>query len=214
MALAQKLQRLDGRHKLAILMALGAWVVSIYFSQVGFGVSNHRAAWLGWFLGALVTTVELMFNSKTHKLSITLIWVGIICYAYGVWTNVTGFWDFQNPNISFVVFSQSSIMSWFVGVVLEVLPEPMFMWGIGAELDGDLIGNIVGLWNGNLEPARPGGKFDERPQPNYKPTYPPYRPVQNQGKSKPNRNMERVFHSAGQHKEDDTQPNRFNGFGE
>jgi hypothetical protein len=163
MALAQKLQRLDGRHKLAIVMAMGAWVVSIYFSQVGFGVDNHKAAWLGWFLGLLVTTVELVFNSKTHKLSMTLIGVGILCYLYGVWTNVEGFWTFQNPDSQFVIFSQSSIMSWFVGLVMEILPEPMFMWGIGAELDGDLVGNIVGLWSGDLPYAHPSNESPSVP---------------------------------------------------
>jgi len=155
MALAQKLQRLDGRHKLAAIMAIGAWAVSIYFSQIGFGISNHKAIWLGWFLGMLGTTVELVFNSKTHKLSLTILIAGGLFYLYGVGTNVVGFWSFQNPETPFVALSWASLMSWFVGMMLEVLPEPLFMWGIGAELDGDLVGNIVGLWNGNLDYSNP-----------------------------------------------------------
>lgn len=175
MSLVQKLQRLDGRHKLAIVMAIGTWMLSIYFSYLGFKLDNSKMSWIGYFLGALVTTVELIFNSKTHKISLTLILVGVLCYAYGIWTNVTGFWNFQHPDQPWA-WTTSIIMPLFVGLILEVLPEAMFMWGIGAELDGDLVGNLVGLWSGELDYATPGqSKPQQSPQktPEYKVTYPP-----------------------------------------
>lgn len=150
------LKRLDGRHKLAIVGALVCWGLSMYFSKEGFSVGNTVMLWVGWILAAIVTVVELVFNSPTHKLSLTLIVVGILCYLYGIWTNVTGFWELQHPSVPFVAFSSSSILSWFVGFIMEVLPEPLFMWGIASAFDGDFLGNLAGLWSGNLPYAQAG----------------------------------------------------------
>ena len=169
MPFAQRLQRLDGRHKLAILMGILAWGVSIYFSQQGFALDNERAQWLGWFLGFLMTTMELVFNSRTIRLSLTLIIIGIACYGYGVWTNVEGFWSFQHTGMAFIPLSQHSIMAWFVGIILEILPEPLFMWGIGAELEGDLLGNLAGLWGGHLDYATPYGANQQNNKQEQKP---------------------------------------------
>lgn len=150
------LSRLDGRHKLAVLGAIACWGLSMYFSKEGFSVDNTVMLWVGWVLAAIVTVVELVFNSPTQKLSLTLIIVGILCYVYGIWTNVTGFWNLQHPQGEFVVFSTKSMLSWFVGFIMEVLPEPLFMWGIAAAFDGDFLGNLAGLWSGKLPYAQPG----------------------------------------------------------
>lgn len=162
----RKLQNLDGRHKLAILGALVAWGVSVWFSKQGFSIDAPNSSWLGWILAGIVTIVELVFNSRTQKLSLTLIVVGVMCYGYGVYTNITGFWIYQNPGIQFT-FGEHSILSMFVGAILEVLPEPLFMWGIGSELEGDLLGNLAGLWSGDLNYAKPGTR------PENSVTYPP-----------------------------------------
>lgn len=173
----------DGRHKLAVLTALVAWVVSIRFNYLGFKLENDNGLWLGWFFGIVITVVELVFNSKTQRLSLTLIVVGIICYCYGSITNVLGFWSFQKGMIPFPWFDTSALMSWFVGLILEILPEPLFMWGIGAELEGDLLGNIVGLWKGTLRHAVPNNSQHkpQNQQNHNKPTYPPvqFRPNNN-----------------------------------
>lgn len=157
------IRNLDGRHKLAVIGALVAWMVSVYFSKVGFSLDAPNSQWLGWVLAGIITVVELVFNSKTQKLSLTLIGVGILCYLYGIWTNVTGFWAYQNPGIAFH-FSQESILSVFVGIILEVLPEPLFMWGIGSEFEGDLLGNLAGLWSGNLDYAQPRNSSQSMPR--------------------------------------------------
>lgn len=146
---------LDGRHKLAILAAAMAWYFSIMFSQTGFALSAPKTQWMGWALAGIVTTVELVFNSSTRKLSWTLIITGGLCYIYGIWTNVTGFWEYQYPSIAFDIENQATWLSVFVGAILEILPEPLFMWGIGSAYEGDLIGNIVGLWSGQLQAAKP-----------------------------------------------------------
>ena len=146
--------------------------------------------------------VELVFNSPTQKLSLTLIVVGILCYVYGIWTNVTGFWELQHPEVPFVVFSTQSLLSWFVGFIMEVLPEPLFMWGIASAFDGDFLGNLAGLWSGNLPYAQPG---QTQPAPQQTIQQPTYRPQQQmpmgfhpnkphqQGKVKPNKIVSNIF---------------------
>jgi hypothetical protein len=166
MTLAQKLNRLDGRHKLAIVMGAAAWAVSIYFSQAGFRLTEPNAAWIGWFLGFFITTLELVFNGKEEK-SMTLYAAGLLCYLYGIWTNVIGFYAFQHPDTAFVPLSQTALMSWFVGLILEILPEPLFVWGMG-ELGEGIADRVLNSFGGS------GGKSS--------PNSNPYRPQQNQQK--------------------------------
>lgn len=201
------LARLDGRHKLAVLGALVCWGLSMYFSKEGFSVGNTVMLWVGWVLAGIVTVVELVFNSPTQKLSLTLIVVGVLCYLYGIWTNVTGFYNLQHPDIAFEVFSTQSMLSWFVGFIMEVLPEPLFMWGIASAFDGDFLGNLAGLWSGNLPYAQPGQQVQQHTQ-QYKPTYPPvnnnigqhsnqmpigFHQSKQQGKVKPNKIVSNIF---------------------
>lgn len=196
------LKKLDGRHKLAVVGALVCWGLSMYFSKEGFSVGNTVMLWVGWVLAGIVTVVELVFNSPTQKLSLTLIVVGILCYVYGIWTNVTGFWELQHPQVEFVIFSTQSLLSWFVGFIMEVLPEPLFMWGIASAFDGDFLGNLAGLWSGNLPYAQPG---QTQPSPQQTIQQPVYRPQQQmpmgfhpnkphqQGKVKPNKIVSNIF---------------------
>jgi len=190
------MKNLDGRHKLAILGAIVCWLLSMWFSYLGFRIDSNKIAFVGWILAGIVTIVELVWNSQTGKLSLTLIATGLLCYAYGIWTNITGFWELQHPGVEFVILSTRSLMPAFVGTIMEVLPEPLFMWGIMSTMDGDFLGNLAGLWNGNLSYAKPtdkpapmpvpkpytpnypsslprNGVSQNKPKPTYKPSYPP-----------------------------------------
>lgn len=144
---------MDGKHKIAAVAAIVAWGLSIMFSQEGFALSSPKGAWMGWALAGIITAVELVFNTSTSKMSQTLVLTGLLCYLYGIWTNITGFWDYQHPDVSFVIFSTQSILSLLVGTVLEILPEPLFMWAVGTAFEGDFIGNLSGLWSGQLSTA-------------------------------------------------------------
>ena len=191
-----KLSKLDGRHKLAVVGAIVCWGLSMYFSKEGFSVGNTVMLWVGWVLAGIVTVVELVFNSPTQKLSLTLFIVGVLCYLYGIWTNVTGFWELQHPEVPFVMFSTQSLLSWFVGFIMEVLPEPLFMWGVSAAFDGDFLGNLAGLWSGNLGYAQPGNATPQQNNqqqkskyiPQHKPNnpMPNFRPANNQPKPRQN----------------------------
>ena len=150
-----KFGNLDGRHKLAIVGALICWVLSVYFSYLGFRVENENMWFVGVIMALVVTIVELAFNTPMHKLPLTLAVIGIICYIYGIVTNITGFWSLQHPGVPFVWFQMESLMPIAIGLVMEVLPEPLFMWGMDVKVGGDLLGNIAGLWGGTLKPQAP-----------------------------------------------------------
>ena len=214
------MKNLDGRHKLAILGAIVCWLLSMWFSYLGFRIDSNKIAFVGWILAGIVTIVELVWNSQTGKLSLTLIATGLLCYAYGIWTNITGFWELQHPGVEFVILSTRSLMPAFVGTIMEVLPEPLFMWGIMSTMDGDFLGNLAGLWNGNLSYAKPtdkpapmpvpskpytsnypsslprNGVPQNKPKPTFVPSYPPAvsaRGLRNQGMDKREKDLEDLW---------------------
>jgi hypothetical protein len=150
-----KFGNLDGRHKLALLGAIICWGLSVYFSYLGFKVDNSQMQWVGVVLAGVVTIVELAFNTPVHKLPTTLIAAGIVCYVYGIFTNITGFWSLQHPGIAFEWFQIESLMPVVIGLIMEILPEPLFMWGLDVKTGGDWLGNLMGLWNGTLKPQSP-----------------------------------------------------------
>lgn len=135
------------KHQLAKISAILAWIVSVYFSYEGFKFQNESVLWVGYLLAFLVTCGEFIFNTEIKSLSLTLVLIGLVCYGYGVYSNVVGFWSIQFPDQLFVWNSSQSIMSWFVGAILEIYPEAAFAWGMRART-GDLVGNVVKLAGG------------------------------------------------------------------
>jgi hypothetical protein len=142
--------QLDTKRKALVILAVTAWFLSIRFSKNGFSLDAPNMAWMGWLLGLIVTGVELAFNDRNQKQTLTIIIIGLICYSYGVWTNVTGFWDAQNPGQAFQPFDPASLMAWFVGLILEILPEPLFMTALGRGREADPLGNIAEIGSGKL----------------------------------------------------------------
>ena len=139
---------MDGfKHQLAKFSAVLAWVISIWFSYLGFKFQNQEVQWIGWVLGFLITCGEFIFNTELKRLSLTLVAIGVICYAYGIYSNVVGFWSIQFPTEAFPWFDKRAAMSWFVGAILEIYPEAAFAWGMRA-MTGDLVGNLASLASG------------------------------------------------------------------
>lgn len=157
---------------LAFFASIGLIGVSIWFSQQGFGIeSNGEYEWVGLFLGVIVTIVQLVFNTSIRNLNPTLIGSGILAYGYGIYTNVTGLKD---------IFSGWG-MAIIVGLIIEVLAEPLFAWSVDAHSGGDVIGNIGQMlgFERSTKSHQPKHQEERRPQTTYKPTYPP---VHNQPK--------------------------------
>lgn len=137
---------LKAKRILAFTFSLGLIAVSVWFSQQGFGIESSKdVMWLGWFLGGTVTVIQLVFNTSIKNLNPTLIAAGIVAYLYGVYTNVTGLHEYLN----------GWGFSIIVGLIIEVLPEPLFAWAIGVTDGGDVVGNIGELFGGTPTQPKP-----------------------------------------------------------
>jgi hypothetical protein len=153
---------------LALITAIGLFVISMWFSQLGFGIeSNEKYQWIGWFLSIVVTVIQLVFNTSIQKLNPTLVGAGILSYSYSIYTNVTGLKEIFN-GWGFAII---------VGLIVDGVAEPLFAWAIGVYDGGDVVGNL-----GNLLGFRRGRSQQQETQkqpqhsqykPQYKPTFPP-----------------------------------------
>lgn len=161
---------------LAFFASIGLIGVSILFSQKGFGIeSNDTYKWVGLFLASIVTIVQLVFNTSIRNLNPTLIGSGILAYGYGIYTNVTGLKE---------IFDGWG-MAIIVGLIIEVLAEPLFAWSVDAHSGGDVIGNIGQMLGFERSKSYQPKHQDERPQ-TYKPTYPPVQSKPQHPKNRPN----------------------------
>ena len=150
---------------LALIVSLGMAALSVNYSKNGFGIeSNEQVLWIGWFLGITVNVIEMVFNTNVRNLNPTLIVAGVIAYAYGLWTNITGFHGIMN----------SWGFSVIVGVLVEVLPEPLFAWAIGVTSGGDVIGNLGELMGFGGYPVQSKSVFHNQPVGFHRPE--PYKP--------------------------------------
>lgn len=148
---------------ISFLAAVGLWGVSIYFSYVGFKFESTVILWFGIVLALVVTVVELVFNTKITQLNPTLLVGGILCYVYGVYTNVTGFYVLQHPDLSDFFTGSNWVIPAFGGIVCEVLPEALFAWAVGAGAGGDLLGNIMDIFGGTS--SKPKNNQNQYPKP-------------------------------------------------
>lgn len=150
MGILHDFMRIKGKMKILAIIAIGAWFMSIYFSKMGFAIEAPNTVWLGWGLGILITGLELALNDRTQKINMSLLVFGIIAYGYGIYTNVTGFWDAQNPGVPFPWFDTTAILAWFVGIILEFVPEPLFMFALGRARESDPLGALSDAASGKL----------------------------------------------------------------
>lgn len=140
---------------LALIVSLTMAGVSVWFSRNGFGIeTKEQVVWIGWFLGATVNVIEMVFNTSIKKLNPTLIGAGILAYIYGTYTNIVGFHGIMDS------WAFASV----VGILVEFLPEPLFAWAIGVTGGGDVVGNIIELMTGkNIY----DGHVRSEPRPSY-----------------------------------------------
>lgn len=177
----------DGWKKFVRFAACGAalafWLISIQFSKNGFGFNVPNLAWIGYVLGVGVTIIELVFNNDGKKHTLTLFIAGILAYLYGVYTNVVGFWLAQGspPLGDDPLFALGKLLLPIgFGLFIEIVPEPLFLWGIGKD-GGDVLGHIFGGVAKRPRPPFGGGAeqrdmfsdVSERPTRPLRPTYRP-----------------------------------------
>ena len=144
----------------AFVAAIGLWAVSMYFSYKGFEFDSSEILWFGVVLALVVTVVELVFNTKIGKLNPTLLGAGILCYAYGVYTNIVGFYALQHGVPEKFWLGSNWFIPVFSGVIAEVLPEALFAWAMKAASEGDLIGNIAEIFSSEQHAPKKNSFFE------------------------------------------------------
>jgi hypothetical protein len=142
--------------------ALALWAASMFFSYSGFKFDQTEILWFGLVLAVTVTVVELIFNTRIAKLNPTLLAAGILCYVYGVYTNITGYYVLQHGTLEGFFTGSNWLIPIFTGLITEVLPEAMFAWAMGAAGEGNLIGNVAEMFNQTpTKPHQPTSRFQQ-----------------------------------------------------
>lgn len=124
------------------LVAVGMWGLSIKFSADGFefNVNITEAQSAGMFLGVCVTVIQLVWNREANN-NMTIMIVGALAYAYGIYTNFIGIVENQGGRVA---FDFAMIFPILLAVFLEVTPEALLVWALTGVSDlGDFFGNIL-----------------------------------------------------------------------
>ena len=79
----------------AKITGIAVLIVSMQFSQNGFGFKEKNIALAGWVLAIAVTVAQFVFNSRVRNLNWTITFLGIVAYVYSIWTNLIGFYNYQ-----------------------------------------------------------------------------------------------------------------------
>ena len=135
--------------------------ISAQFSVDGFSFSVDDRAWIGWAMAGIVIVLESVWQKFGENR--TLFIIAMICYGYGVVTNVLGMlanrggYD-QNP--------WSLLVPIVFGVLLEVFPEPLLAWSISGDTSSDPLGKFIdGLHD---EPKQPQKQNNQQNHPQQK----------------------------------------------
>lgn len=147
--------------KLAVVIGIGILMVSMFWSQDGFNFDlagdsggTSLAIFIGWFLAVSVTIIQFVFSTNFKDLNASLIFFGIIAYAYSIYTNYLGVTHFQGD-------SANPYGAWILALVLDGVPEPLIAWGLYESLQGDWIGNLIKV--GTQSPTKGGAVQHQNP---------------------------------------------------
>lgn len=129
----------------SVIVAIALWYLSIRFSVAGFSIKVPDLVWAGWVLGMAVTVIELIFTSENRGRNLTLTFLGVGAYVYGVWSNIIGI----NASRGVEGLSVGLIFGIVLGLILEIAPEPLFLWGIlgGDTAEGDIVSTLGNIWS-------------------------------------------------------------------
>jgi hypothetical protein len=132
---------------LAMFTGVGLFFISAYFSIQGFNFNQPDTIWLGVILALAITVFELVLSEKDAQHNLTLLVVGIIAYLYGIITNVYGIWLAQGQP-DYASKPYMLIFPIILGLLLEISPEPLLLWGLGVSAR-DLFGSLINTFGKN-----------------------------------------------------------------
>lgn len=132
----------------AKITGIAVLVVSMQFSQNGFGFKEEKIALAGWILAIAVTVAQFVFNSRVRNLNWTITFLGIVAYVYSIWTNLIGFYNYQGKTLTLeTLIDFSALLPVFASAFMDIFPEAILSWAFNSAGEGDLIGNVVAVAN-------------------------------------------------------------------
>jgi hypothetical protein len=150
----------------AKLLGLFLLAISIYLSYDGFdqGVTGGNTTYsnlakvIGLVIAVSVGCIQFIFSSRYDQLNTTLKGVGLVSYAYSIWTNYLGAKHLLGMN------DMTALATAFF---MDIVPEPMIAWSLGDSMKGDVLGNL-GKWFTGYQPPRnqPQNNHQNHPRPN------------------------------------------------
>jgi len=134
---------------LAVVLGLGLLYMSVGWSRDGFKfdftqptMDANRVMIYGVTLALTATLLQFIFATAYKELNITLLVLGLFAYVYSIGTNIAGIMVMQGK-------TNAGLMTWVLGIIMDVAPEPMIAWGLGQALAGDFLGNLFKAIDGN-----------------------------------------------------------------
>ena len=127
--------------KWSTLLGVCILLISVYLSFDGFdgtvnGANSEYSA-IGVVIGVVfalaVTLMQFIFTSDYRGLNPTLKLIGVLSYAYSIYTNMLGAMN---------LLGMESMMAWVTAAFADIVAAPMIAWGVGEALVGDLVGNL------------------------------------------------------------------------
>ena len=131
--------------RVVMVFAIGAWLLSIYFSADGFGFQVPGFFLVGIFLGGLVTILEVVLNKGVKSMTLRL--GGLLAYGYGWWTNFIGL-SVAMGHPDFASDPKQMVIPVILGLFLELIPEPLALWSLGIN-GHDVIARLMEMGNKN-----------------------------------------------------------------
>lgn len=133
---------------LSKVTGIAVLVVSMQFSQNGFGFKGQDIATAGWVLAIAVTVAQFVFNSRVKNLNWTITVLGIMAYIYSIWTNIVGFYAYQGKVATLdTLMAFDAILPVFASAFMDIFPEAILAWAFNSSGEGDLIGNVLAVTN-------------------------------------------------------------------
>jgi len=143
----------------SVAAALVLWGFSVDFSADGFNFRTENMKAAGVLLAICITIVELVWNKAADSGNLVIFVCGLAAYMYGTVTNVVGL-SVARGSISFIQDPLAYGIPLFAGIILEILPEPLLIWGLLGEFwGGDFLTSMFGASNPRSKGGSPSGGY-------------------------------------------------------
>ena len=117
---------------LAVAFGVCALAISIWFNLLGFEFNLHGYTWLGIFAACLVTVLQAMLRNSWRTMGVGLFWLCFVAYVYSVTATIYGFYLASgSPDVT--TNPLDMIIPVTLGLIFEISPEWIIVWGIGGE---------------------------------------------------------------------------------